>query len=120
MVKKIAALCLAVLTVGCSGEAAEPPDLAGGDPASGRAVFVRSCAGCHGADALGTDTGPPLIDELYAPGHHSDGAFWLAVRTGVRQHHWDFGPMPAIPGVTDREVADIVAWVRGLQESAGF
>jgi hypothetical protein len=31
------------------------------------------------------------------------------------QHHWDFGPMPAIPGRSDAEVEDIITCVRALQ-----
>ncbi len=113
-------LSAALLAAACSGEAAEGPDLTGGDPVAGEAAFQQSCAGCHGADARGNEVGPTLIDEIYAPDHHSDEAFWLAVRTGVRQHHWDFGPMPAIRGVSDRDVADMIAWVRELQEAAGI
>ncbi len=60
------------------------------------------------------------MDPIYRPGHHADGAFLVAVRAGVRQHHWDFGPMPSVAGLSDQDVADITAHVRRLQEAAGI
>jgi mono/diheme cytochrome c family protein len=60
---------------------------------AGRAAFQRSCASCHGDVAQGTPTGPPLVHAIYRPGHHADEAFELAVRRGVRAHHWRFGDM---------------------------
>lgn len=122
MIRRLAAL-LAVLTLvlaACSSGEAEPVDLSGGDPAAGAEAFADRCAACHGADADGTAIGPPLVHEYYLPGHHDDITFWLAVRNGVRAHHWDFGPMPAIQGVSTETVADIVAYVRNLQEEAGL
>lgn len=115
-----AALAAAVLLAACSAGTTAPPDLGGGDPSAGAAAYARHCAGCHGPEGEGAVAGPPLVDEIYAPGHHADEAFLLAVRSGVRAHHWRFGPMPAMPGVTDEEVADIIAYVRGLQEAAGL
>ena len=53
-------------------------------------------------------------------GAYPDAAFLLAVRNGVRPHHWRFGPMPPIDGITDDDVDDIVAYVRGLQRDAGI
>ena len=94
--------------------------LPAGDASRGSDLFVASCATCHGTEGEGTDTGPPLVDSTYRPGHHSDAAFLLAVRQGVRPHHWSFGPMPSILDVSDQEIADIVAHVRGLQAAAGI
>jgi mono/diheme cytochrome c family protein len=122
MIRRLTAL-LAVLALGtaaCSSGETEPIDLSGGDPQAGAEAYAASCAACHGAEAEGTNLGPPLVHEYYLPDHHEDIAFLLAVRTGVRAHHWDFGPMPAISGVSDEDVADIVAYVRGLQEAAGL
>lgn len=95
-------------------------DLGGGDPGTGAEIFAVNCASCHGLDATGTATGPPLVDDVYRPGHHGDGAFLIAVRRGVPQHHWDFGSMPAVPGLSEGDVADIVAFVRELQREAGI
>lgn len=107
-----------VLLAACAS--APAVDISDGDAASGAATFRANCASCHGPDAAGTAAGPPLVDEVYRPGHHGDGAFLIAVRRGVPQHHWDFGSMPAIPGLSDEDVADIVAYVRGLQRAAGI
>jgi hypothetical protein len=42
----------------------------------------------------------------------------LAVKQGVRAHHWLFGNMPAMPHVAEDEVMQIIAYVRWLQEQA--
>jgi cytochrome c1 len=42
-------------------------------------------------------------------------SFALAVKHGARAHHWAFGDMPAMPHVTDAEVAQITRYVRWLQ-----
>ena len=86
----------------------------------GAALFAANCAACHGGQADGTDAGPPLVHRLYVPGHHSDAAFQSAVKNGVFAHHWDFGDMPAVAGVSEDEVAAIVGYVRGLQREAGL
>jgi mono/diheme cytochrome c family protein len=79
---------------------------------SGRAAFEVNCAACHELNAAGTDKGPLLVHDIYNPGHHSDGAFFLAARLGVRQHHWPYGDMPPQRQVTEPQVAAIVQYVR--------
>lgn len=85
----------------------------------GLPAFEAHCASCHGVNAAGSESGPPLVHKIYEPGHHADGAFLVAVRNGVRAHHWRFGNMPAQPAVSDGELADIVAYVRELQHANG-
>jgi len=87
---------------------------------AGKVAFDRTCAVCHGENAIGTDRGPPLLHDIYNPGHHGDAAFYNAVRRGSPQHHWRFGNMPPQPQVTDREVAAIVRYVRELQQANGI
>ncbi len=91
-----------------------------GDAVRGQALFEQRCAACHGVDAGGTAQGPPLIHPFYRPGHHADAAFLVAVRRGVTPHHWNFGPMPAIPDLSEQDIADITRYVRDLQEAAGI
>ncbi|WP_428696469.1 cytochrome c [Stappia sp.] len=96
------------------------PELSG-ELARGRELFDASCASCHGANAAGrAGIAPPLVHMIYEPGHHADGAFFLAAARGVRQHHWSFGDMPAVPDVTPQEVAAITAYVRALQRASGI
>jgi len=87
---------------------------------AGRAAFDANCARCHGKNGAGTKEGPPLVHDIYNPGHHPDEAFWGAVRQGVQQHHWPYGNMPSQPQVTDAQLAEIVRYVRELQEANGI
>jgi len=86
----------------------------------GKVAFARHCAKCHGANATGTDEGPPLVHRYYVPSHHADFAFVRAVRSGVRQHHWRFGNMPPQPEVSQEEINLIIGYVRELQRANGI
>ena len=87
----------------------------------GQQVFEENCAVCHGANAAGNDgAGPPLVHIVYEPNHHGDAAFYMAARNGVRAHHWKFGDMAPVPGVTEADVTAIIAYVRELQRANGI
>ena len=86
----------------------------------GKELFTANCSQCHGVDAAGSSEGPPLVHKIYEPGHHGDLSFHLAVRRGVRQHHWQFGNMDPVPGVPVEEVDKIVCYVRELQYANGI
>jgi mono/diheme cytochrome c family protein len=86
---------------------------------AGARAFALHCAGCHGRDAGGTDTGPTLLDPIYRPAHHADVSFELAVRHGVLAHHWSFGKMLPVPGVKPDELANIIHYVREVQRANG-
>ncbi|WP_343082200.1 cytochrome c [Ostreiculturibacter nitratireducens] len=96
------------------------PELEGSAEIGARA-FAEKCAACHGEAAGGIEgKGPPLVHKIYEPGHHGDIAFLLAARNGARAHHWDFGDMPPVEGITEVEVAAIIAYVRTLQKANGI
>lgn len=95
-------------------------DLSGNEQL-GETAFNAKCAACHGANAAGRNgMGPPLIHKIYEPGHHGDQSFLLAVQNGVRAHHWPFGDMAPVEGLTPSDVANIVAYVRALQRANGI
>lgn len=120
------------------GNSMTPPDLttvAEGDPIAavsvpaelsqnaelGKRVFETACAACHGENAAGRNgLAPPLVHKIYEPSHHGDAAFLLAAKNGVREHHWRFGNMPPVEGVTDADVKMVVAYVRELQRANGI
>lgn len=88
---------------------------------TGQRAFDAVCAACHGTHAQGTQgVAPPLVHKIYEPGHHGDMAFVLAAQNGVRAHHWKFGNMPPVEGVTQADVLNIVAYVRALQRENGI
>jgi mono/diheme cytochrome c family protein len=121
-----------------AGHSMTPPDLSSvgdGDPIAevmvpaelsanaqiGKQVFDGVCAACHGANAAGQNgVAPPLVHKIYEPSHHGDASFLLAAKNGVRAHHWQFGNMPPIEGLTDGDVKMIVAYVRELQRANGI
>ena len=86
---------------------------------AGEAAFSARCALCHGEKALGTAQGPPLVHIYYEPSHHGDASFQVAALRGVRQHHWSFGDMPPVEGVTAEQVTRVTEYVRWLQREAG-
>lgn len=88
---------------------------------AGKKTYDANCTSCHGRDAAGQQgVAPPLIHVIYEPGHHGDESFQRAVARGVRAHHWRFGDMPPVEGLSRRDVAGIVAYVRELQRANGI
>ena len=88
----------------------------------GEEVYNKHCAKCHGKEGAGSfiGNGPPLVHKIYEPSHHGDGSFYMAVARGVTSHHWSFGNMKPIPGVTKQEVGEIIQYIRALQREAGI
>ncbi len=87
----------------------------------GETAFNAKCAACHGPNAEGQEgVAPPLVHKIYEPSHHADMAFVLAAQNGVRAHHWRFGNMPPVEGLTRADVLNIVAYVRELQRENGI
>ncbi|PHQ96461.1 MAG: cytochrome C [Marinosulfonomonas sp.] len=86
----------------------------------GQQTFNSNCAVCHGENAAGTDQGPSFLQKTYGTTHHADFAITLAVKNGVRAHHWRFGSMSPVPGITDDEIAGIVAYIREMQQANGL
>ena len=97
------------------------PASLGDQEQTGKRAFDAVCAACHGVHAQGKQgVGPPLVHKIYEPNHHGDMAFVLAAQNGVRAHHWKFGNMPAVKGITQGDVLNIVAYVRALQRENGI
>jgi len=87
----------------------------------GKRAFDAKCAACHGANAAGRNgVGPPLVHKIYEPNHHSDMAFVIAAQNGVKSHHWKFGNMPPIKGLTNADAKYIARYVRELQKENGI
>ena len=87
---------------------------------AGETLFNANCSLCHGVNAAGTHQGPPLIHKIYEPGHHSDFSFRNAVRRGVRQHHWQFGDMAPVAGISADDEGQIICYIREMQRANGI
>lgn len=116
-------------------EASEPAQAATGDPLVelslpadlsanaqlGQRMFETACVECHGQNAAGrSGIAPPLVHIYYEPSHHGDEAFQRAVQYGVNAHHWSFGNMPPVEGLTRGDVQFIVEYIRSLQRENGI
>jgi cytochrome c len=87
----------------------------------GKRAFEAKCMACHGINAAGqVEVAPPLVHKIYEPSHHGDESFQRAASLGVRAHHWSFGDMPAVEGLTRGDVTMIVAYIRELQRTNGI
>lgn len=88
---------------------------------AGEVAYGQYCVACHGKNGAGQDgVAPPLVHRIYEPNHHGDAAFKSAAFNGVRAHHWPFGDMPPVKGITEQDVTKIVTYVRALQRANGI
>lgn len=112
----------ALLVAGCAGndERSSGDPASAAQPADGEGLYQANCASCHGADLRGTPKGPSHLSVVYEPNHHGDDAFRSAIANGSPQHHWTFGDMPPVEGLSSSEVDAVIAYVRDVQEREGF
>ena len=98
----------------------QPQEAIAADANKGRVIFVANCAACHGLSTTGTNQGPSLVHKVYKPSHHSNYSIERAIKFGVRSHHWGFGNMPPVPGLSVGDVQQVIAYIRQEQLKAGI
>lgn len=84
--------------------------------AKGQVLYEKYCSSCHGLQLNGSDQGPPLVHPFYKPSHHGDKSFYRAVLQGVKQHHWNFGDMPPVAGMTPKKMDSLLPYLRYYQQ----
>lgn len=114
----VAGLALLAMAA-CDGDNG-PPLTAPDAVRSGEEIFNTNCSSCHGVGATGTDAGPPLVHRIYEPGHHPDFSIRNAVNQGVTQHHWFFGNMPPVAGLSADDVEKVICYIREAQRDGGI
>ena len=82
----------------------------------GQLLYEKNCSSCHGLQLTGSDKGPPLLHPFYKPSHHGDKAFYRAALQGARQHHWEFGDMSPVEGMTTKKMDKLVPYIRYYQQ----
>lgn len=118
MKKLVNLTCLAAISLGSlpatavAAETIEIPFHLG----KGQLLYERYCSSCHGLQLDGSDKGPPLVHPFYKPSHHGDESFYRAVLRGTKQHHWDFGDMPPVEGMTSAKMDRLLPYVRYYQQ----
>ena len=111
---------LAVGLAACGSDDTEPTSASGSQVDRGAEVYAQSCASCHGANLRGSDEGPSMLSIVYEPNHHTDDSFRSAIANGAPQHHWPFGDMEPVEGLSDDDVEAVIAFVRAEQQRQGF
>lgn len=86
----------------------------------GELNYGLRCGSCHGKNLVGTDKGPPFLHPVYHKGHHGDKSFYIASKQGAKAHHWNFGDMKPVDGITDAQIASILAYIRAVQAANGL
>jgi mono/diheme cytochrome c family protein len=128
LIRQLIFLALVSLAMAACGSGSDPDTMEGPEipvqdadlVATGEPLYQANCASCHGTDLRGTDQGPPHLSIVYAPDHHGDQAFVLATKFGVQAHHWPYGPMQPVEGLSDDDITAIIAYVRESQRLNGF
>jgi len=81
--------------------------------ARARPVFAAQCGFCHGIDARGRAGGPDLARSLVVLGDTGGKELAGHIRAGRPERG-----MPAFPGLTDQEIADIAEFLHERLEAA--
>jgi mono/diheme cytochrome c family protein len=84
------------------GYAAVTAAVPGGDAERGAVSYAFACSSCHGKDGLGGALGPRL---RLRPALADEAAFRRLIAEGLRA-------MPALPGVSEDDTRDILAYLR--------
>lgn len=99
---------------------APEPKLAGlsvsGDSARGASLYLRNCAGCHGAGGRGgiaPEIGNPVFQQAA-----SDGFIVRTIRYGRIGTAMPAFQRPGSPVLNDQDIADVLAFLRSLAPAA--
>jgi mono/diheme cytochrome c family protein len=97
---------LALAACGDNGGDSAGADLVG-DPAAGKTIFSQTCAqsNCHGPDGTGSDPSSSADDLNQVVPGLSDAEIEVRIKEG-------FGLMAPVGGLSNQDVADVIAYVR--------
>ncbi|HEV2387427.1 MAG TPA: cytochrome c [Candidatus Acidoferrales bacterium] len=103
-------LCTTALILGAAGFAWAAP---AGDAKAGKAVYQKSCATCHGMNGEGKEAIAKMLHTTMKPlgskevQDKSDAELKKAVTGGI-------GKMQPVKGLSEKQVNDVIAYVREL------
>ena len=107
---------------GDSGAAEEAASIPAGDVAAGDGKFQATCAACHGPDAKGLpNLGKDMTTSEFILGS-SDAELLEFIKVGrsvsdpANTTNVDMPPKGGNPALSDEDLADIIAYMRTLEE----
>lgn len=112
----LAALLLIAPTLFGQSSVTRPPEVTDSAVARGRQIFhgTGGCFGCHGMEAIGTDSGPPLAQGVWMHGPDTWGAIRSRILHGIPMDESTRGvtmPIRGISGLPDADVDAVAAYV---------
>jgi mono/diheme cytochrome c family protein len=113
-------LAAASTLVGCGPDRGEVTGTSAPNATDGEQVYSDYCAACHGADFEGTTQGPSHLDPAFDPELTTDADYEAAIREGAETEDFEFVRMPPIRSLDDQQIADVIAYIRRVQEERGF
>ncbi len=121
----LVALMLTACGAGDEGVSGEPTtthgEVVAGDPVSGAAVYIGSCASCHARDLSGVDgLGVPLAPNAFVASNSEEDlvSFLLVGRRAddpLNIQGIDMQPRGGNPSLTDQDLADVSAYLKAHQ-----
>ncbi|HSC78447.1 MAG TPA: c-type cytochrome [Candidatus Acidoferrales bacterium] len=105
------------LRSGAPSRAAVEPAPAKGDSARGLKLFAQNCAGCHGIGGRG-GFAPELANATFQQAA-TDEFIATTIRHGRQGTAMPAFQRPGVSGLTDAELADLLAYVRSLGGATG-
>jgi len=91
------------------------PTMVMGDAKAGKAVFDKKCASCHGANG----EGKPALAKALKVEMRDLGSKEVQAKTDAelkKESVEGVGKMKAVPGMSEKEVADLILYIRSLKK----
>ena len=109
---KTAKTAMQVVLLGCATMSLA---FGAGSAAGGKAIFTKSCQGCHGANGQGNPTMAKMLKAEMKPlgGAEVQGKSDDDLKKVITQGS---GKMKPITGVAGKQVDDVIAYVRTLKQ----
>jgi mono/diheme cytochrome c family protein len=105
------------LRAGATPEPALSASVRRGDPRRGGVLFAQNCVGCHGVGGRG-GVAPELANPTFQRAAN-DAFIVTTIRRGRARTAMPSFQRPGAPALTDAEIGDLLAYLRGLGPAGG-
>ena len=75
-------------------------------------LYDSFCIECHDTQGKGTQYGAARAHLVYGPQYHTNRSFFLAVSTGIKAYHWQYGDITKVSSVATEDAAYIESYIQ--------